>query len=104
MVKDDRDSEVLQYQPRFKWAESFMAREASLRTLPFLLVYRANGVMKSGHTKSAAIAIATKKLQEEGILAPESNTLSLYGHLAQRKKLEELGERTVKGIIKAFDS
>lgn len=99
----DRSSEVLNYRPQFKWSKDFMDKEMKAGTLPFILVYRANGVMKSGMAKSPAIAIATAALQEEGILAPESNTLSLYGVLAQRKKLEELGERRARSVLRQFD-
>ena len=101
--KIDRSSEVLGYKPQYKWSKEFMDKELRAGGLPFILVYRANGVMKSGMAKGPSIAIATTALQDEGILAPESNTLSLYGALAQRKKLEELGERRVRRIIRQFD-
>ena len=86
-----------------QWVRPFVQRRIENRELPFLLVNAALGIAKSGgHSKSAAIAIATKSLQKRGILVKHSNGLTLFGYLSEEAKLAEIGQRLAKHRIQAF--
>lgn len=87
-----------------KWVRPFVQKRISKRELPFILINTALGISKSGRSKSDAIAIATKSLQNRGILVRHSNGLTLLGYLSEEAKLAELGQRETKARIKAFEA
>jgi hypothetical protein len=87
-----------------KWVAKFQQQNYDAGRLPFILIYRARGIMKTIPKKTSAIAVSTKALQKEGVLLENSNKLSLYGELLEIGKLTELGRERTLEIIRDFDS
>jgi len=87
-----------------KWIAQFRQQTYDAGRLPFILIFRARGVMKSIPKKTSAIAVATKALQREGVLLKDSNKLSLYGELLEIGKMTEFGRERTLEIIRDFDA
>lgn len=103
MSQKDIVLETLKTQPP-KWIAKFRQQTYDAGRLPFILIFRAKGVMKSIPKKPSAIAVATKALQREGILLADSNKLSLYGELLEIGKMAEFGRERTLEIIREFDA
>jgi len=87
-----------------KWISKYRRTYYKDRSLPFLIVYQSVGIMRAGHSKSAAIAIATAQLQKSGLLLEGSNTLSLTGDIREIAEMTELGMKTTKQYVQSFDA
>lgn len=103
MTQRDTVLEALTTPPP-KWVGDFRAKAYDAGLLPFILIFRANGIMKSIPKKSNAIAVATKALQKEGAILENTNKLSLYGELLEIGKMTELGKDRTLEIIREFDA
>ncbi|MGA1706831.1 MAG: hypothetical protein ACO39X_07295 [Candidatus Nanopelagicaceae bacterium] len=101
------DVEVAENAP--KWIAAFRDRYYAKRTLPFLVVYQAAAIASSKGSSvqgnlSAAIAIATKQLQDSGCLLIGTNSLSVRGDIREIAVMTRLGQRKVKEYIRKFES
>jgi len=92
-----------------KWIKEFREKYYQEMTLPFLIVYQATPIFTKRGTilyknKGAAIAIATKYLQKNGLLLKDTNTLSASGDLREIATMRKLGKEKTKEYIKKFES
>jgi hypothetical protein len=87
-----------------RWVAPFRKSFYKDASLPFLVVYQAVGVMKSGLDKSGAIAVATASLQDKGLLEEGTNTLSFRGNVREFAKMGELGKSIVEEYIQRFEA
>ena len=86
------------------WIVPFRKSVSQKSRLPFLIMYYADGIMKTLPNKSSAIAISTSQLQKSGDLLEGTNSLSLHGELKELGVLKRLGEKRAKGYLKRFEA
>jgi len=90
-----------------KWVPKFRETFYKEDRLPFLLLYYAVGISKNPalktSNKSAAIAIATANLQDQGYLLEGTNALSLSGELREISTMSRLGKRRTEEYIQRFE-
>ncbi len=95
------DIEYIQSLP--KWISRFNRKMGMEYRLPFLLIYNAVGIAKNDYSKSSAIAIATKNLQEKGDLIPTTNVLTAHGEIKELAALKSLGEKRANSYLTRFN-
>ena len=95
------DIEYIHHLP--KWISTLNRKMEKDYRLPFLLIYNAVGIASNDYSKSPAIAIATKNLQNKGDLLPSTNALTAHGEIKQLATLKRLGEKRAKSYLTRFN-
>lgn len=91
------------------WIRHFRDAHYARGRLPFLVMYQAVAIAgREGSplfkNKGAAIAIATKQLQDKKHLLEGSQHLSVSGDFREIAVLKSLGESRAKGYVDAFEA